>query len=169
MEWLAWGCVVAFVAVGYVLVSGELFMLDERKQLSRRARDRFGINVRNLPDTVGKAVLVACGVVGGLAFSYAPPLPPGAQPGQEVEVVLGCSPVVRRGMPTVGEQNIAQARCYFVTLLASIAPQCEPVPDTETEERKRHAEGACRRQLAELGIYGVALFSVGFLVGSGRR
>lgn len=168
MEWIAWGCVALFAAAGWLLVAGELFVLDKDKQLGRRLRDRFGLNVRDPAETVGKALLVACAVVGVYAFAYSPALPDGAQPDQEFEVVLGCDVVARRGMPTVAEQSFAQTRCYLVTLLAAVAPECEAVSDKEPEERKRDADRACRRQLTELGVYGALLFSAGFATGSMR-
>jgi hypothetical protein len=80
---------------------------------------------------------------------------------------------LRDAMPSVvwigvtGRTAIAIAVGCLQWLLQPVPPQCEVVPDHESEHRKRRAQRACDARIAELAIQGAALALAGFVLGGG--
>ena len=126
MQSLGW----AAFAVSATVVAGllALTMLAVLDQFPDGIVENFRCIVEVLPMRVVVATLLACGLVAAGTLSQRPAAPPGVQAGQRFDVVVGCAIDQRTEMPTLFEQGMAHAGCYFVTLYAAVTPQCETVP-----------------------------------------
>ena len=161
MIWLPW----ALVLLAPALAVAGLYLLSMRYMLNKpvdRYQNRRRVWIRKFAMTIRYAAL-ACLIVGVYGLLQRPALPPGTQPLQNFEVLVGCDAHIRTEMPTVLEQGVANARCLLVPLLAFLAPECGVMTDHDSEKSQQESYAACYRGIVPYVLWWTGQFLLGYL------